>query len=855
MKYLLLILAFICGTYSAQALQLTFRVDMSQQTVGAGGVHVAGTFQAPAGFPANWNPATTALTDADGDNVWELTVNVPAGLYLYKFVNGNSWTGAEVVPLSCGVDDGGGNVNRQATLGGTSLRLPIAAFGDCATQLRFAVSLNGQALAAGGLYVVGNFQTLAGYGSNWDATAIPMRDDDGDGTYEARISLPAPGRFQYRFVNGSTLAGAEVVPAACGTNDGTGTLNRVVDATAAVNTTPQLCFGSCTACGGVPTGSYPTYWWNEAVFYELFVRSFYDTNGDGRGDFAGMTQKLDYLNDGDPATSTDLGVTAIWLMPMMESPSYHGYDVTNYKATEPDYGTMAEFEAFLAAAHNRGIKVIIDLVLNHSSNQHPWFTQSASSASSPYRDWYRWSATHPGTPGPWGQNVWHLRNGSYYYGLFFDGMPDLNWQNPQLKAAMWDASRFWLRKGVDGYRLDAVKYLVENGSQVEDTPGTMAILEEFHDSVRAVNPGAFTVGEAWSATRSVVPYVQNERLDVCFEFDLAAGIINGLNSGNATALRTQLNLVNNLYPRLQYGTFLTNHDQNRAMDALASNMDRMKQAAALYLTMPGVPFLYYGEEVGLQGSGADEDKRRPMQWTAGTRAGFTTGNPWRTINSNYQQFNVATMEADPTSLLNHYKKLIRLRTTHEVLRKGYYLPATASSAQLLPYARVYGPEAVLVVANLGGSAVSSPALSLAVSTLAAGTYQATDLYSGQAAGTIIVNAQGGFSSWTSTLPTLAANETWILRLAQVSAVASAKNGFALAVYPNPTAGLTRIALTQAPAAQSQLQAYDLTGRLVHTASFTGSSHSLDTSGWAAGSYFIRVQSGKAVVMQRLVVGR
>ncbi|RYY10867.1 MAG: alpha-amylase, partial [Cytophagaceae bacterium] len=158
----------------------------------------------------------------------------------------------------------------------------------------------------------------------------------------------------------------------------------MLSATAAVNTTPAYCFGSCAACSGVPSTNYATYWWNDAVFYEVFVRSFYDSNGDGKGDFAGLTSKLDYLNDGNAATTTDLGVTALWLMPTMASPSYHGYDISDYKATQPDYGTMAEFETFLAAAHQRGIKVILDLVLNHSSNQHPWFTQSASSTTSPY---------------------------------------------------------------------------------------------------------------------------------------------------------------------------------------------------------------------------------------------------------------------------------------------------------------------------------------------------------------------------------------------------------------------------------------------------------------------------------------
>ena len=436
-------------------------------------------------------------------------------------------------------------------------------------------------------------------------------------------------------------------------------------------------------------------------------------------------------------------------------------------------------------------------------------------------------------------------------------MQDLNWRNPQLRAAMWDADRFWLRKGVDGFRLDAVRYLVETGSTTADTPETLGVLEEFHDSLKAVNPAALSVGEAWTNTSAVIPYVSNRRLDLCFEFDLASSIITAVNQGSPAALRTQLGLVTSLYPRLQFATFLTNHDQNRVFDALGGNVARMKQAAALYLTMPGVPFLYYGEEVGLSGTGPDEDKRRPMQWTAGSQSGFTTGTPWRTVNANYGTYNVATEQADANSLLSHYKKLIGLRTAHETLRKGYYLPATSSAAPVLAYARVFGPEATLMAANLSSAAVSNATLSLTMSTLAPGTYQATELYSNQAAGTITVNAQGGFSSFAPTLPALAANQTWVLglRAAMATSTASAQPVFAVALYPNPAASAVRLALAAAPVAQSQLQVFDLTGRLLQTRSFSGSSYTLETTGWAAGTYFVRVQSGAAVAVQRLVVER
>ena len=858
MKYILLSLSLL-ATLATRAAQITFRVNMQDQTVAATGVHVAGSFQSEAGFAGDWDPATTVMTDADNDKIYEATLNVPAGVYAYKFVNGNAWAGAEIVPATCGVNDGGGNINRQFSLGASALRLPAVTFGGCLTQVRLAVNMQGQTVSAAGVYVAGNFQAMAGYGADWDPASLPLSDPDGDGIYEALIALIAPGRFQYKFINGAAFSGAETVPAACSTDDGTGTKNRILDATADVNTPPAVCFGQCGPCGAAaPSTDYATYWWNDAVFYEIFVRSFFDTDGDGKGDFKGLTAKLDYLNDGNPATSTDLGITGIWLMPMMESPSYHGYDVTNYKATEPDYGSMADFEEFLAAAHARGVRVIIDLVLNHSSNQHPWFQQAASSATDPHRDWYRWSSTKPSYVGPWGEQVWHYRNGSYYYGVFYDGMPDLNWNNPDLKAAMWDVTRFWLNKGVDGYRLDAVKYLNEDGSTLENTPQTLATLEEFGQVVRTAKPDAYTVGEAWSATPNVVPYVTNGRLSTCFEFDLTGAIIDAVNFGNPQGLTTKLNQVANSYPKLQYATFLANHDQNRILDALGGNVARQRLAATLYLTMPGVPFLYYGEEIGLLGRGDDAQKRKPMQWTAGTAAGFSTGTPWIAPGSNYTSANVATEQADPASLLSHYKKLIQLRNTYEALRKGYFLPVTTPSAGLVSFGRVFGQEATLTVANVSMSAVTRPALSAAISTLPAGTYQATDLYSGQAAGTVSIDAQGAFSNWAVNLPLLAAGQTWILHLTknQVgTATASPQNRLLMSLYPNPATGRISLEVANALTSSTQVRVFDLTGRLLHTATFAGSRHVLDTSAWAEGTYFVRVQSGAAVRTQRLVVAR
>ena len=223
-------------------------------------------------------------------------------------------------------------------------------------------------------------------------------------------------------------------------------------------------YGSYDISNKAISTNYQTYWWNDAVFYEIFVRSFYDSNNDGIGDFRGIIDKLDYLNDGDSATTTDLGVTALWLMPMMKSPSYHGYDVSDYYSTNPQYGTMADFEELVTKAHAHGIKVIIDFVMNHTSDQIPWFTQSANNQNN-YRDWYIWSPTNPGYTGPWGQTVWNYKNSAYYYAMFYSGMPDLNYRNPAVKTEMFNATNFWLGKGIDGFRLDAVKYLISFGTQ------------------------------------------------------------------------------------------------------------------------------------------------------------------------------------------------------------------------------------------------------------------------------------------------------------------------------------------------------------------------------------------------------
>ena len=362
----------------------------------------------------------------------------------------------------------------------------------------------------------------------------------------------------------------------------------------------------------VKLGSGELPWWNDHIFYEVFVRSFKDSDGDGIGDLQGLISMLDYLNDGDPQTDTDLGVTGLWLMPVAQSPSYHGYDVTDYLTIEEDYGTNEDFKRLMAEAHKRGMVVIVDLVMNHTSSEHPWFIESQN-PSSPYRTWYIWDDSPLQYPSPWGTQVWHPLGDSYYYGLFWSGMPDLNYNNGEVTLAMREVIQYLLQEmGVDGFRLDAVRHLIENGPVQQNTPATHAWLEDFYRYVHTLSPDALTVGEVWDTTDAVVEYVGDE-VDIAFEFDLAQAILTSIKDGDNQELITVQDRILESYGQGQYAAFLTNHDQNRVINQLQRNRERARIAATLLLTNPGVPFIYYGEEIGMRGIKPDEDIRRPMQ--------------------------------------------------------------------------------------------------------------------------------------------------------------------------------------------------------------------------------------------------
>jgi alpha-amylase len=493
-------------------------------------------------------------------------------------------------------------------------------------------------------------------------------------------------------------------------------------------------------------------WWHDRVFYEVFVRSFADSDGDGIGDLRGVIERLDYLNDGDPSTTDDLGVTALWLMPVAASPSYHGYDVTDYRTIEPDYGTNQDFVALIAAARARGIEIIVDLVMNHSSVEHPWFTASAS-ADPTYDDWYVWEDDRPAVSGPAGRPVWHERDGRFYYGYFWEGMPDLNLVDEAVTAELDAIARFWVDElGAAGFRLDAARHLIEDGDQLENTPETFTWLEGFRSRLQAGDPDALVLGEVWDATSVASSYVRSGALDLTFDFGLASQMLSAVRFGDPASLAIVQAEVSAAYPADGYAAFLTNHDQDRVFDVLGQDTAAAKQAATLLLTNPGIPFIYYGEELGLRGRKPDERIRTPLPWTAQAPGyGFTSGEPWQAVADGVETANVATQTDDPASLLSWYRTLIGLRTANPVLSGGRLIPLVASDPGVYAVLRVDDTtnEAVAVVSNLTDEPIADVTLSLAEGPLC-GQPAAEVLLSSVASASAappVVTPSGGLEGW------------------------------------------------------------------------------------------------------------
>ena len=504
-------------------------------------------------------------------------------------------------------------------------------------------------------------------------------------------------------------------------------------------------------------------WWNDAVFYEIFVRSFYDSNADGVGDLQGIIQKLDYLNDGNPNTDTDLGITALWLMPIFPSPSYHGYDVTDYRNIDEEYGTMNDFKALITAAHARGIKIVIDFVGNHTSDQHPWFTASASNENK--RDWYLWNSNKPSYNGPWGQEVWHERNSSYYYGVFWGGMPDLNYTNQEVTNEIKNTLRFWKEEvGVDGFRIDAVKHWIENGDQQENTAATLAWWRDLYVFQKSLDPGLMMVGEAWTSTQNIAPY-SDKRLDYCFEFDLSYALIDGINNQTNSGLKSKMSEIISTYETNQYGTFLTNHDQDRSFYRFGMDERKAKLAARILLSLPGVPYIYYGEEVGMLGQKPDEDIRRPMQWTSSANAGFSSTQPWHPLNNNYANYNVANQQLESESIWSQYQIWIKQRTRNTALRSGTYDFIESNNSRMFSYLRADSESntAFVVIHNLSSQNTDDITIRINNSSLTEGTYNLINILNNQNMGSINVISSGAFDTTLSEV-TLAAHSSFLLKL-------------------------------------------------------------------------------------------
>lgn len=500
----------------------------------------------------------------------------------------------------------------------------------------------------------------------------------------------------------------------------------------------------------------PKAWWQDAVFYEIWPRSFKDSDGDGHGDFKGMTSKLDYL--------VDLGVDGIWLTPIFEAPSYHGYDFQDFFAVEQDYGSMADFDEFLAEAHARDIRVILDLVINHISNEHPWFIASAQ-REPVYDDYFIWSSELPENYGhAWSDElnpgaVWHWNEtrGEYYYAAFGASQPDINLENPEVISEINNLATFWLEKGVDGFRLDAVRYALEEERPAPeraaqaDTAGTIAYWTQFTAHVKSIKPDALLVAEAWADMPTVGRYHDNGNgLDSAFDFDFGYVIVELLNDGERVAdfgtvdtgprasgrdaLWENLLERNANAPMAFYAPFLTNHDQTRVMYSLGDDPAKARIAASLLFTTPGSIYIYYGEEIGLSQplTGHDVYKRAIMPWDNSPSAGFNDTatfwldegrwtpsiegfspwwSPWWEQQRGSGAASVASQLQDPDSLVHHYRNLIAARRAApelalpEVLR---YHPLDNPNVWALEAVR--DGSSVIVLINLDSSAPASTSL-------------------------------------------------------------------------------------------------------------------------------------------------
>lgn len=447
--------------------------------------------------------------------------------------------------------------------------------------------------------------------------------------------------------------------------------------------------GAVQAQGGA--SSLPDGWMNGA-FMQIYVRGYKDSDGDGKGDLKGLISQLDYLQD--------LGVQGLWLMPVTQSEDHdHGYAVTHYRSIDTDYGSLADMSQLLTQAHQRGMGVILDHVINHASSQHPLFLNAASAKRNPQRPYFVWQDTAPSGWRVWGQNPWYSSGNGVYYAPFWSGMPDFNWKNEQVMTFHHDNLRFWLNLGVDGFRFDAVGNLVENGPTAwESQPENHRIMGQVQALLNSYDK-RFMVCEAPAAPQAFAATASCGR---AFAFDLKDHILRAVR-GDSAAIASLNQYFRTAPPGM--ATFLANHDSfagERVWNQLSGNLAQYKLAAASYLLLPGTPFIYYGEEIGMaNGSGLSGDwaLRTPMSWT-GQVSGFTSGVPFRAASANIAVNHVQAQRGVEGSLHSFYKTLIGLRQRLPSLARGDYSAAWAQGT-LMGFQRHWGSERTLVLYNYG----------------------------------------------------------------------------------------------------------------------------------------------------------
>jgi alpha-glucosidase len=489
-------------------------------------------------------------------------------------------------------------------------------------------------------------------------------------------------------------------------------------------------------------------WWKTAVIYQIYSRSFCDSSGDGFGDLPGIISKLDYL--------VDLGVDAIWLTPVYPSPDDdYGYDTTDHCAIDPRYGTMDDFDRLLKEAHGRGIKVIMDIVLAYTSDQHPWFIESRKSHDNPYHDYYLWRdpASSGREPNNWlsmfGGKAWEYvpELGQYYYHYFYKQQPDPNWRHPEVRRAQLEVFKLWLKRGVDGFRLDVFNLYfkdeqfrsnppVTRENRVAglegirpfawqdhiydfDRPEMLPVLKEIRDILDEY-PGSYAVGETLMPTaKKAAGYCGPDKLHQAFNFKLLECPWNARRFLQA-ALDFESALKDN-WPN----NVLGNHDRKRIAERYARGRDdaRLKVAAAMLLTLRGTAFVYYGDEIGMRDVHLKRSElldplgrhywpanvgrdgcRSPMQWDGSSNSGFSPSKPWLKVNNDYHIRNVAAQEMDGYSLLHFYRSLIRCRRQHPALLHGDFIPLTARPKNVLAYLRRNRDETIMVMLNFSGKA-------------------------------------------------------------------------------------------------------------------------------------------------------